>query len=51
MVTLTSASDNNALDAINNIDAFDDGLDDDDDRDDENGNDWDALCIHNLFEC
>ena len=41
----------NTFDAINDIDAFDASLDDDDDRDDEKSNDWDVLCIHNLFEC
>ena len=37
--------------AINDIDALDASLDDDDDRDSENGNDLDALCIHNLLAC
>ena len=33
------------------LNAIDASLDDDDDRNDENGNDWDALCIHNLLAC
>ena len=49
---LSSPSDHyNAFGAINDIDAFDASLDHDDDKDDENGNDWDALCIHNLLAC